>query len=148
MRSLAVALLVLATLSTAEARPRTPPPPCGGFLEPACPAPRSLRREPGEGVTYLPHPAGCPRRLFCGCGAAVEFFGKPVRELWLARSWFRFPRTTPAPNTAAVRRGHVFKLVRHVRDDVWLVVDHNSGGHRSRLHERSIRGYVIVDPLS
>src|SRR3569623_3811587 len=26
----------------------------------------------------IPHPAGCPRRAFCGCGAAVEVCGKPV----------------------------------------------------------------------
>lgn len=109
------------------------------------PAPRSLAAERGE-VTYLPHPAGCPRRAFCGCGAAVEFFGRPVRELWLARNWFRFPRALAAPGMAAVRRGHVFKLESHVSGDLWWVIDHNSGGHRSRRHVRSIRGYVIVNP--
>src|SRR3569623_3640440 len=49
------------------------------------------------GNVILPHPAGCPRRAFCGCGAAVEVFGKPVRSLWLAATWLRFPRATPAP---------------------------------------------------
>lgn len=143
---IAGALLLLAL--PAEARPRAPVAPCGGSLEPACPTPRSVRSGPGGrgGVTYLPHPPGCPRVAFCGCGAAVEFFGRPIRELWLARSWFRFPRAAPAPNMAAVRRGHVFKLVSHVSGSVWRVVDHNSGGHRSRLHDRSIAGYTIVNP--
>lgn len=35
-------------------------------------------------ATILPHPPGCPRRAFCGCGAAVEVFGRPIRSLWLA----------------------------------------------------------------
>src|SRR5690349_19839535 len=45
----------------------------------------------------LPHPVGCPASRFCGCGASIEVFGKSIRELWLARAWFKFPRTSPAP---------------------------------------------------
>lgn len=93
-----------------------------------------------------PHPRGCPRVAFCGCGASVHLFGKPVRELYLARNWFRFPRTSPGHNTVAVRRGHVFVLKEQVRGDVWLVWDANSGGRKTRLHHRSIRGFTIVDP--
>ena len=26
----------------------------------------------------IPHPAGCPSRQYCGCGASVEVFGHPV----------------------------------------------------------------------
>lgn len=97
---------------------------------------------------FLPHPAGCPRRAFCGCGASVEIFGRPIRDLYLARNWFKFPRAEPGHNMAAVRRGHVFILKQHVRGDVWQVVDHNSGGRRSRLHHRSIRGLAIVNPMA
>ena len=95
---------------------------------------------------YLPHPAGCPRVAFCGCGASVRVFGYSVRSLWLARAWFRFPRTSPAPGTVAVRRGHVFVLEQHISGSTWLVWDANSGGGRTRLHPRSIAGLTIVQP--
>lgn len=95
---------------------------------------------------YLPHPAGCPSRAFCGCGAATEVFGSPVRSLWLAAAWYRFPRSHPAPGTVAVRRHHVFVLRQHLGGSTWLVADHNSGGRKSRLHARSISGYTIVNP--
>lgn len=95
-----------------------------------------------------PHPRGCPKRAFCGCGASVNLFGQPIRDLFLARNWLRFPRAAPAHNMVGVRRGHVFVLKQHVRDDIWLVFDANSGGGRTRLHERSIRGYAIVNPAA
>lgn len=92
------------------------------------------------------HPRGCPSRAFCGCGASVYLFGKPIRELFLARNWFRFPQALPAPRMAGVRRHHVFVLVSHVEGDVWQVYDANSGGRRTRIHNRSIAGYRIVNP--
>lgn len=96
---------------------------------------------------FIPHPAGCPRVAFCACGASVEAFGKPIRELFLAINWKRkFPRAEAAPGMAAVRPGHVFILRRHIEGLVWEVVDHNSGGRRSRIHHRSIAGFTIVDP--
>lgn len=121
MRRLAVAaaLLVLCTTAAADARSE-----------------------------ILPHPAGCPRVLFCGCGASVDRFGAPRRDLYRAAAWLRFRRSSPAPNNAAVRPGHVFILKEHVQGDIWLVYDANSGGGKTRLHHRSIRGYVIVDPES
>ena len=94
----------------------------------------------------LPHPNGCPARAFCGCGAAVEVFGRPIRDLWLAANWFKFPRTAPASGMAGVRSHHVFILKQHLGGDIWLVADYNSGGHKSHLHPRSIRGYTIVNP--
>jgi len=97
--------------------------------------------------TVVSHPAGCPRRAFCGCGASVEVFGRPIRGLFLAANWLRFPRTAPAPNKVAARRGHVFVLKEHVVGSTWLVFDANSGGRRTRLHHRSIAGFAIVDPL-
>jgi hypothetical protein len=95
----------------------------------------------------LPHPSGCPARLFCACGAAVEVFGRPIRNLWKASAWFKFPRSAPGYNRVAVRRHHVFVLKEHVRGNVWMVKDYNSGGHKSRYHERSIAGYTIVNPM-
>lgn len=98
-------------------------------------------------VTYLPHPAGCPRVKFCGCGAAVHLFGSPLRNLWPTSAWpKKFPRTMPAPDTVAYRPGHVFVLKYHIKGDVWMVYDANSGGHRTRRHPRSIRGHKIVNP--
>ena len=92
------------------------------------------------------HPAGCPSRAFCGCGAAVRVFGHGVRSLWVAANWYRFPRTSPAPGAVAVRRHHVFVLEADLGRGLWLVYDANSGGHATRIHARSISGYTIVDP--
>lgn len=92
------------------------------------------------------HPAGCPRRAFCGCGASVEVFGHSVRNLWLAAAWFKFPRSAPAAGMVAVRRHHVFVLRSHVSGNTWLVFDANSGKHSTRVHERSISGLTIVNP--
>jgi len=107
---------------------------------------RQVIRATGRVVQMLAHPSGCPRRAFCGCGAAVEIFGTPRRDLWLARAWYKFPRSQAASGRVAVRAHHVFVLDTHVSGDVWLVRDYNSGGHASRLHERSIAGYTIVNP--
>ncbi|WP_244553818.1 hypothetical protein [Bradyrhizobium arachidis] len=90
-------------------------------------------------------PAGCPS-AFCGCGAALRVFGRIVPELNLAANWLRFPRTSPAPGMVAARRGHVFVLEQHVGGDVWMAYDANSGGHTTRIHARSLRGYTVVNP--
>jgi hypothetical protein len=108
----------------------------------ATPAEASSR---GEGQ-LIAHPAGCPKRAFCGCGASVYLFGKPIRELFLAANWKRFQRTAPAPKMAAARYGHVMVLEEHRGGDNWLVTDYNSGGHLSHRHVRSIRGYTIHNP--
>lgn len=90
-------------------------------------------------------PAGCPRS-FCGCGAAIRVFGRIVPELNLAANWLRFPRTSPAPGMVAARRGHVLVLERAIGGDVWMAYDANSGGHATRIHAVSLRGYAIVNP--
>jgi hypothetical protein len=90
-------------------------------------------------------PAGCPRS-FCGCGASIRVFGHIVPGLNLAANWLRFPRTAPAPGMVAARRGHVFVLEQHVDGDTWMAYDANSGGHATRLHARSLRGYAVVNP--
>lgn len=111
--------------------------------------PEGLARVMADGAgRIVSHPSGCPSRAFCGCGASVERFGRSIRSLWLARNWLRFPRSEPAPGRAAVRRDghHVVILREHVRGQVWIVYDANSGRHRTRVHPRSIAGFVIVDP--
>lgn len=97
-------------------------------------------------AAVVSHPPGCPARAFCGCGAAVRVFGAPVRSLWLAASWFKFPRASPAAGMVAVRRGHVFVLEQHLGGSTWLAYDANSGRRKTRIHPRSISGYVIVNP--
>jgi hypothetical protein len=100
-------------------------------------------------VTVLRHPFGCPPVQFCACGAAVDLWGgtgRAYKKLWAARTWYRFPRSTPSRNTVAVRRHHVMVLKSHVAGSRWLVADYNSGRHQSRMHVRDISGYVIVDP--
>ena len=94
----------------------------------------------------MPHPEGCPRTAFCGCGAAVKVFGKPIRDLWLARNWFRFPRVAVAPGMVAVRRHHVFVIEQVLGDGHVLAYDANSGGHRTRVHVVSLNGYTVVNP--
>jgi len=64
----------------------------------------------------------------------------------LAANWLRFPRASPAPGMVAARRGHVFVLEHHISGDMWMAYDANSGGHATRIHPRSLRGYVIVNP--
>lgn len=118
--------------------PRVPSPRAG--------APSRVRVAALPEATLVSHPAGCPARAFCGCGAALRVFGSPVRSLWLAANWFRFPRALPAAGMVAVRRHHVFVLESHIEGATWLAYDANSGGHRTRIHARSIRGYAIVDP--
>lgn len=107
--------------------------------------PRSQPRQ-RVGATVVAHPSGCPARAFCGCGAAVRVFGSPIRSLWLAANWFKFPRSAPAAGMVAVRRHHVFVLEQHLGGNTWLAYDANSGGRRTRIHPRSIAGYVIVNP--
>lgn len=97
-------------------------------------------------ATILAHPEGCPSQAFCGCGAAVRIFGRPIRELWLASAWFKFPRAAPASGMVAVKRHHVFVLEAHLDGDLWQVWDANSGHRMTRLHARSIAGFAIVNP--
>jgi hypothetical protein len=97
-------------------------------------------------LEILPHPSGCPRRAFCGCGAAVRIFGAPIRTLWLAANWFRFPPAAPAPGMIAVRRHHVFVIERVIDRRRVVAYDANSGGHLTRRHVRSLAGYSVRNP--
>lgn len=91
-------------------------------------------------------PAGCPRR-YCGCGVSLKVFGRIIPELNLAANWLRkFPRTSPAAGMVAARRGHVFYIKAYLGGNVALAYDPNSGGGKTRIHERSLKGYTVVDP--
>lgn len=165
-RALGALVLTLLMVSGAEARPRqrviVADPGCNVLwpcqdVAPSARGERIVKAMGGFGSAqkvYTPraagsvvsHPAGCPSRAFCGCGAAVRVFGSPVRSLWLAANWFKFPRSAPAAGMVAVRRHHVFVLEADLGGGVWQVYDANSGGHATRIHARSIAGYVIVNP--
>jgi hypothetical protein len=98
-----------------------------------------------NGTVVGSRPTGCPR-AFCGCEASLYLFGHIRADLNRASNWMRFPPTSPAPNTIAVRNHHVMVLVRQVDGSNWLVHDGNSGGGLTRNHVVSIRGYRIVNP--
>lgn len=91
------------------------------------------------------HPTGCPGRAFCGCGVSVKVFGRPIRNLFLASNWFKFPRANPAPGMVAVRNHHVMYIMAY-DNGAATVYDPNSGGRQTRIHTRSLRGYAIVNP--
>ncbi len=91
-------------------------------------------------------PAGCPYR-YCGCGVSLKVFGKIIPELNLALNWKKkFPRTSPAPGMVAARSGHVYYIMSVIDNNTVLAYDPNSGGSKTRIHERSLRGYTVVDP--
>lgn len=117
----------------------------GQLLLRPTPVGRIQRGREGRGI-ILAHPSGCPRRLFCGCGASIEIFGRPIARLFTARAWFGFPRSERAPGTAMVRAHHVAILKSHVSGTLWMVYDANSGGRQTRLHVRDTAGWTIVNP--
>jgi len=154
-------LLVVAASATSEARPYrivqasecNVTMPCD-FSYSQTPRARAPRQHAGSATTLIGtsgdrvvggRPAGCPSS-FCGCGASLRVFGRVVPELNLASNWLRFPRTAPAPGMVAARRGHVFVLEQHLAGDTWMAYDANSGGHATRIHARSLRGYTVVNP--
>lgn len=98
-----------------------------------------------NGTVVGSRPTGCPR-AFCGCEASLYLFGHIRADLNRASNWMRFPRTSPAPGTVAVRNHHVMVLVSQVDGGNWLAHDGNSGGGLTRNHVVSIRGYRIVNP--
>lgn len=107
---------------------------------------RHQEYSPGRAASIQPHPQGCPSRAFCGCGTSIHIFGKNIRELWLARNWFRFPPATPAPGMVAVRRHHVFAILKVLDRSRVIAYDPNSGQHKTRIHVRSLAGYSVRNP--
>lgn len=93
-------------------------------------------------------PAGCPKQ-FCGCALSLKLFGAIKPTLNLAANWPRkFPRTNPAPQMVAARPGHVMQLIEHRGGNKWLVWTANSCKRRTCVRERSIAGFVVVNPFS
>ena len=78
----------------------------------------------------------------CGCWAAEHFFGSPVRNLWLAANWLRFPRTQAAAGTAAVwpNRHHVAPVIA-VNGNGTVTVHDSWGDHAVRM-----AGLTFVNP--
>lgn len=125
---------------------------CGGAVETYG---RSNVRERGpiETASYddgriVGHPAGCPHTAFCGCGVSVKVFGHPVRNLYLAANWLKYPRAAPGPGMVAARHGHVMYIESINVNGNAVVYDPNSGGHQTRVHTRSLAGYHVVNPHS
>jgi hypothetical protein len=104
----------------------------------------SPRASYGEGEV-VPHPSGCPRTAFCGCGVAVKVFGEPRRDLWPSSAWRRFPRASCAPGRVAVWSGHVAAIVECLGDGTARLYDPNSGGGLTRIDVRPLPA-LIVDP--
>lgn len=104
--------------------------------------PKSLKISP----IIVAHPPGCPRVRFCGCGASIKVFNKRIPSLYLARNWYRFPPSTPGPGKVAVRNGHVFVILKDLGLNRVLAYDPNSGGHKTRIHVRSLAGYSVRNP--
>lgn len=159
--TVALACLVLAS-ATADARPKQPRQDSAALTY--CASDQSYRTTCGqpekrlqshrtanaayeEGQIIGGRPAGCPR-AYCGCGLA-RYLGLKDARLNLAWNWARlFPRAHAGPGMAAVWRHHVAYIESMSGDGTAMLRDYNSGGGLSRLHERSIRGAVIVDPRS
>ena len=76
----------------------------------------------------------------CGCFASELIFGHSVRELWPARAWYGFPRTTPHAGAAAVHPHHVV-IVESVNSD-GTFIGHDSWG----LSRRRVAGWTFVEP--
>lgn len=100
-------------------------------------------------VRLIPHPRGCPRRLFCACGLA-RYWGIWKPALNLVANWARAFRRVSGPDIgiAAIRRDrhHIMGIVGG-GPGRWKTVDFNSGGHLSRVRIVSnFSGYFFVDP--
>lgn len=76
----------------------------------------------------------------CGCFASILTFGHSVRDLWLARNWYRFPRTSPHAGSVAVRPHHVAVVVANNGDGT--VTIHDSWA----VHRVRIAGLTFVEP--
>jgi hypothetical protein len=62
----------------------------GALSAAGCGSPADARPRHQE-ARVVAHPRACPARLYCGCGVSVRVFGRPIRSLFLAANWRRFP---------------------------------------------------------
>ena len=79
------------------------------------------------------------------CGNTSD---SPTRALTSPATGRGLFRQEPGPRVglAAVRSGHVMYIEGQSGDGQWIIRDYNSGGGLSRIHVRSVRGYVFVNP--
>lgn len=107
---------------------------------------RQMRQYQAElGHVVGGRPDGCPRQ-YCGCATSLKVFGKIIPSLNLASNWYRFPRAHPSPGMVAVRNHHVMVITAYDGNGNATVYDPNSGGHATRIHQRSLAGYTVVNP--
>ena len=91
-------------------------------------------------------PSGCPHR-WCGCGVSLKVFGRIIPELNLAANWlYKFPSALAAAGMVAARPGHVFYIEAVNGDGTVLAYDPNSGHGALHVHNRSLRGFHVVNP--
>lgn len=77
----------------------------------------------------------------CGCFASELIFGHSIPDLWKAWNWaIKFPHTSPAAGTAAVRPHHV--VIVEANNGDGTVTVHDSWG----VHRQGIRGWTFVNP--
>ena len=89
---------------------------------------------------FLPHPSGCPRIAFCGCGA-MRKLGLDDRRLYKASSWYVLYHGL---TQVAVWPHHVAVIDHMTGPRTAMAWDYNSGGHLSRYHEIDLHGARIV----
>jgi hypothetical protein len=105
----------------------------------------SGQRHHERGIIGGTRPSGCPH-AWCGCGVSLKVFGRIIPELNLAANWRRFPAAIAAAGNVAWRWGHVFYIEAVNGDGTVLAYDPNSGGHVAHVHNRSLRGFRVVNP--
>lgn len=100
--------------------------------------------------TVVSHPSGCPGHAFCGCGVCVKLGISAATckrmGLFLASAWGRFQSASAGPGMVAYRNHHVMYIESVDGGGNATVYDPNSGGHATRVHAVSLRGYRIVNP--
>ncbi len=96
----------------------------------------------------LPGPCYVARRQGgpCGCVAMGHIFGRYDHvlngmNLWLARTWLGFPRTSPAPGMAAVWGAHHVEAIVATNGDGTITTSGPYGNRRVR-----IGSVTIVNP--
>jgi hypothetical protein len=94
------------------------------------------------------HPAGCPTTAYCGCGASVRLYGHPVRELYPAAAWRRFPRATCAAGRVAIWGEHHVAVILECRGNEARLWDPNSGSGLTRIHWRELPSLIVEPPAS
>lgn len=92
-------------------------------------------------------PSDCPR-LWCGCWLSKYIFGTNKKELWSARAWLKFPRTTPRVGAVVVTArkggGHVGVITGFDSDGDPIIKSGNNGNsvRTGPIGRRKVIAYV------